>query len=119
MDLQNINIHIDFELFSIYSIFESNQYMIPSVSNITKLQTALDAETGFTSKTLVVQYTIDQYGKGSEPRLISSDGEQESEQRTIISLTDITESLSNELVITRAEIEIEIVNQIASENQTN
>jgi hypothetical protein len=111
MDLQNIN--VDFGTSGVFSLFESVEYSIPVITNMAALKTALDNEVGYTSATLVVQYTVDQYGQGAVPRIVVSDGAIDNEQRSIIALTDIDQALTDEIAITRTEVEAEIVAQTA------
>ena len=98
----------DFTAVKVGSYYENKSYIIPSISNMASLHTVLNSKIGFTAKTLVIQYTEDQYGKGAQPRIVSSDGEDEN---LIIPITDISQTLADEIEIARVEIEIEINKQ--------
>jgi len=104
MDLQNILLCLSVSEVKAY--YQNKSYNIPNVTNLAALQTELDAQSGSSVETAVVQYTVDQYGEGAEPRIVFNDG-------SFAALDSISTGLSDQLAITRTEVETEINNQIA------
>ena len=111
MELQNIS--TDFEGNTITSLYQDIIYYIPTISNIETLKTQFNSIYNIDIKQSVAQLTYDQ--NLSEPRIIINSG---LDATMILTLTDIQSTqpqLYNELVIARAEVELEIQKQLNTE----
>jgi hypothetical protein len=106
MDLQNIV--LNFAETTVTSLYEGVDYSISIVSNMTALQTELNAEAGFTVANAVIQYTDEQHG--DVPRIVVSDGnaDPELEVRDILPLSGLSANLTTEIATARGEVESEI-----------
>jgi len=106
MELQNIA--LNFTENTITSYYTDKTFKIPVITNMSSLKAKLDSESGFLVVTAVVQYTVDQYGKGGEPRIVANDG---GEETAFLPLSSISSGLSDALDIARTEVEAEITAQ--------
>jgi len=94
----------------IYSLFEGESYTIPTITNETALNNQFDIELGFTVSRAIVQLTVDQYGEGSVPSVVLSNADNSERKRLPISGLDT--ATTDEIEISRVEIETEITEQI-------
>ena len=111
MELQNIS--TNFEDNIITSLYTDVIYYIPTITNIETLRNQFNSIYNIDIKRSVAQLTFDQ--SLSDPRIIINSG---LDDIMIISIADINATqpqLYDELVIARAEVELEIQNQINQE----
>jgi hypothetical protein len=111
MELQNIS--TNFEDNTITSLYTDVVYYIPTIANIETLRTQFNSIYNIDIKRSVAQLTFDQ--SLSDPRIIINSG---LDDIMIISIADINVTqpqLYDELVIARAEVELEIQTQLTPE----
>ncbi len=113
LDLDNIS--VDFNTEAISSLYDGKLYNIPFISNLNDLKAEFEEYFDVVVERTVVQLKETQYGKGSEPRIVSvyvENGRDKSQITPLVLIANEQPTFYQALRDARAEIESEITNQI-------